>query len=260
MKNCNNLNRDIFSFLLIMCIRRNCKKFDSSIPAKVNQLTIRRFVIEKSHLKHPLHTAIVYITWQSIASSWIRSSVRTIRIVRGAAGCHLTMNSVTRRARLLRDADLPSRRYKSLASLVKSAPRDRRHFKYNAMNERMMGATLSGEKRVEGGGTVGFLEREMDQAWLKALCDVSLYFDRFDSPRRSLALDRAKQMSTGRYYGRSISCKHFVASSYTLVIRSSHTHSVALIHLCSLTSHSRVSVSELHRRKRETLVILCENM
>lgn len=45
---------------------------------------------------------------------------------------------------------------------------------------------LSGEK----GDSRARSEREMDRVWLKALRDVSLYLDRFDGPRRSLAFRR----------------------------------------------------------------------
>lgn len=55
----------------------------------------------------------------------------------------------------------------------------------------------------------------MDQAWLKALCDVSLYLDRFDSPRWSLAFRRKE--AGARIFVKSISYKP-VANSRKLVL------------------------------------------
>ena len=67
------------------------------------------------------------LPWQSFVSSSIRSSMQTIRVVRG---CRVPFNNELSNLENSPTADAaPFHRYKSLASLVKSAPRDRRQFK-----------------------------------------------------------------------------------------------------------------------------------
>jgi len=93
------------------------------------------------------------------------------------------MNSITWRTRLPRTPFSPDRWYKSLASLVKSTPRDRRQFKcmpwmkewwrYAKQRER-------GQPRRKG----------PKEKWIKLgwrHCAIFIYLDRFDSPRQSLA-------------------------------------------------------------------------
>lgn len=122
------------------------------------------------------------LPWQSFASSSIRSSVQTIKIVRG---CRVLFNNELDNLENSPTADAVSsdRRYKSLASLVKSTPRDRWQFKcmpwmkewwrYAKQRER-------GQPRRKGPK-----EKWTKLGWRR--CAIFIYLDRFDSPCQSLA-------------------------------------------------------------------------